>query len=211
MRFIPNALYAPLAAVLLCTAPAHAVDVSGAHRTRGVGQFSCAQFIEAKASDATLYRTFGGWIDGFISAVNFYEERTFDIAPWQSTDVIAEGLAAYCAKNADLPFEEAVKRLIEDLSSQRLVEASKLLLVEERLNGKDIRLPVYTAIIERAQTRLKTLGYYEAEVTGAFDAPTRAALKRFQKRSSRPQTGLPDQVTLLLLFDQSAQAVKQAQ
>jgi hypothetical protein len=206
MRFMPAALYGLLMGALLCAAPAYAVDMNGAHRTRGVGQFTCAQFVEAKANDAALYRTFGGWIDGFISAVNFYEERTFDIAPWQSTDVIAEGLAAYCAKNAALPFEEAVKRLIEDLSSQRLVEASKLLLLEERINGQDVRLPVYTAVIERAQARLKALGYYDSEATSAFDAPTRHALKRFQRLSGRPETGLPDQVTLLLLFDQSAPA-----
>lgn len=211
MRFKPTALYGPLMGALLCAVPAYAVDTNGAHRTRGLGQFSCAQFVEAKANDATLYRTFGGWIDGFISAVNFYEERTFDIAPWQSTDVIAEGLAAYCARNAALPFEEAVKRLIEDLAAQRLTEASELLLIEERINGKEIRLPIYAAVIQRTQTRLKTLGYHEAEPSRVFDLPTRAALKRFQKRMGRPETGLPDQVTLLLLFDQNAQRNQPAQ
>lgn len=185
--------------------PALAVDAKGAHRTRGVGQFECMQFVAAKSGDARLYRSFGGWIDGFLSAVNFYEEQTFDIAPWQTTDVIAEGLSAYCEKNPKLPFEEAVKRLVEDLGTQRLVSASRLVIIDEQVGGKEVRLPLYISIIERAQSRLRLLGYYKDTITREFDGPTRSALKQFQKRIGRPQTGLPDQVTLLFLFDQNAE------
>ncbi|MEM6832195.1 MAG: peptidoglycan-binding domain-containing protein [Pseudomonadota bacterium] len=199
--------FALTAVILGCTwaMPAAAVDITGAHRTRGVGQFSCEQFVTAKSEDEALYRSFGGWIDGFLSAVNFYEETTFDIAPWQSTDVLAEGLSAYCSKNPALPFEEALKRLVEDLGEQRLYGASKLVLLEERLeDGTDVRLPIYEVILERTQQTLKRLGYLDAPITKAFDDPTRDALRAFQERIGRPETGLPDQVTLLFLFDKGA-------
>lgn len=207
MRLSPIAVLAAITAALIWPGRAAAVDVKGAHRTRGVGHYSCAQFVDAKSTDIGLYRSFGGWIDGFVSAVNFYEERTFDIAPWQTTDMLAEGLSAYCQRTPNLPFEEAVKRLVEDLSAQRLVVASKLIIIEDEQAGQGIRLPVYKAIIERMQRRLQLLGYYDAKVTREFDTPTKEALTVFQKRAGRPQTGLPDQVTLLLLFDQNAAAL----
>jgi hypothetical protein len=188
--------------VLLAVAasPAFAADNDGHYAVKGAGNTTCQDFLAARAEGGQRYFLYGGWIEGFLSAANLYEENTFDIVPWQNTDVLATALAAHCRGRDDTPFHLAVARVMQSEFPDRLKERSALVGME----SGDKAVAVYAQVLRRLQERLRTLGHYDAAPTGADDAATREALRSFQQAQDLEATGLPDQVTLIYLFTQGS-------
>lgn len=195
---------ASVAGALTASLPTHAADQVGNYATRGAGNASCSEFVDARNERGERYANFGGWIDGFLSAVNFFEEETFDIAPWQSTNLLSLALSRYCTTNPDVEFHVAVSRLVVLLGQQRLRTKSELRLHTAEKGGKKQQIVVYEAVIRRVQVRLKALGLLDTELTEDLTKPVKDALRTFQTRNNLEQTGLPDQPTLLLLLDPGA-------
>ncbi len=163
---------------------------------KGAGRVSCARFLEERSKRSAAYRLFGGWRNGYLSAIKFLDKDTFDIAPWQRTDTLAAALASYCTKFPREPFYAAVIRMERSLRPARLQEPSKTLELEH--DGKP--LLIYVAMLKRAQTVLREAGHFKGESHGLFDSATQASLKAFQRAQSLKETGMPDQVTLYRLL-----------
>jgi hypothetical protein len=185
-----------VALVLAWGGAAAAADADGNFVIKGAGTATCATLQKAKAARDERYASIAGWLDGYLSAQNELRGATFDLAPWQQTELLLAAVAGWCKSRPQDTLHTAVFRLIETLQTGRLTERSAMLEV-----GDDAaRVVVYAAIWQRVQQRLKLRGFYDGEVTGAADAPTRKALRAFQAERKLPTTGLPDQQTLALLL-----------
>lgn len=189
-----------LAAIVFSASTASAADQTGNYATRGAGNTRCSDFIKARQDGDERYANYGGWIDGFLSGVNLFEEDTFDIAPWQSTNLIAAALGRYCSNNPTLAFHVAVSRLVVQLGDTRLLTNSKLQIHKGKGEQSEVQIAIYDAIIRRAQERLKGLGLLEGDTNSALSETMRKALMAFQKSNKLAQSGLPDQATLLVLL-----------
>ncbi|MEM8798990.1 MAG: peptidoglycan-binding protein [Pseudomonadota bacterium] len=192
---------AVLLSVFLVTPQAFAADADGQIAVKGAGIASCERFLKAREERSQDYFMFGGWMEGFITAMNTYEEDTFDLVPWQRSDLLAAITASYCRKNPEKTFYQALVKVANTLGPQRLDARSELILVGENETGKG--LPIYSDILMRAQNRLTDLGHDTGGADGQFGPGTKTAILAFQKEMGLKQTGLPDQPTLIKLFLQS--------
>ncbi|MBL29283.1 MAG: hypothetical protein CMM50_17265 [Rhodospirillaceae bacterium] len=179
--------------------PTQAADHEDNFSVKGAGLADCRTYVEARDQRSQAYFQFGGWINGYFSALNQTSEETYDLVPWQSTEFLAAALYNWCANRPDQRFINAAAALANRLKEQRLTERSEF--VEVETEGKSVR--IFRGVIRQAQNRLAELGYFVGPATGSFDDATRDALRAFQAAESLEKTGLPDEATLLRLFYQT--------
>lgn len=186
----------PLVITVLGFAPVRAADSGAKYALRGAGLTSCKAFVEAYAKKGPRAHVYFGWIDGYISGLNELSPKTYDRAPWQSTELLAEVVRRACVKAPGNYFFAELRGVVAAMADQNLAQAQEKKVLEK---GDD-RALVYPDTIRRAQTRLKTLGHYEGATHGRFDPRTQAAITKFQKAKGIPITGLPGPITLWALF-----------
>ena len=185
-----------LAMTVLCVAPAQGADSADKYALRGAGLTTCKAFVRAFAEKGALAHVYFGWIDGYISGLNELSPTTFDRAPWQSTELLAEVVRRACTKAPDSYFFAELRAVVAAMADQSLARAQEKKILEM---GDD-RALVYPDTIRRAQTKLKTLGHYDGAVHGQFDRLTQAAIIKFQKAKGIPINGLPGPITLWALL-----------
>ena len=93
-----------LAMIVLSCAPAQGADSADKYALRGAGLTTCKAFVSAFAEKGALAHVYFGWIDGYISGLNELSPTTFDRAPWQSTELLAEVVRRACTKAPDSYF-----------------------------------------------------------------------------------------------------------
>ncbi|MEM8800553.1 MAG: peptidoglycan-binding protein, partial [Pseudomonadota bacterium] len=181
----------------LIAATANASDPDGQFAIKGAGVASCERFVTARKEQSPEYFLFGGWIEGFISAMNNYEPNTFDVLPWQSIDIFAAALSQVCEKQPEMPFYKAVGGLAQSFGKTRVSEFSKRLILGDE---SGVRSPIYEVVLKRVQAKLKEDGHYTSTVDGKFGPGTSGAIRKYQEANSLPVTGIPDQRTLVRMF-----------
>ena len=199
--------------VMAIAAPAAAADkVKGEFAIEGAGTATCLAFSAAKkarsaakpesAETAKLraeidsYARFIGWVEGYLTATNRYVNDTYDIAPWQTAELYGVIIDQYCEKNPQDRLFTVVQKLVISLTPDRIKEPSE----KVGLGAQGKVFPVYTEVIRRAQAELKKKGLYHGEVNGTYDDTTAKAVVDYQASVSVNKTGLPDALTLWLLF-----------
>lgn len=175
--------------------PAQAADGDGRFVVKGVGVAPCATFVEKLGQPTYEKYLFAGWINGYLTAQNQLRGETYDLAPWQSLDTLAEYLRRYCADNPQVTVFDAVSAMADELMALRVAKASDQLRVDH--GGESVM--INRTVLDRVEERLVALGLLDA-VKGTFDAETAKAIAAFQKQRGFPETGLPDQVTLHALL-----------
>lgn len=201
MRTRRLAYSAVVAALLIATTmagrPLHAAD-DGVFRLRGAGSWTCAQYLEVvKNQDERGMYLAGGWIDGYVTALNDRVDGVFEMFPWQSTELIMELVHNHCERVPEEMFFAAVSRLVLVTQPTRLAQKSEVVQIPVP-EGQPIQL--YKPSLAAAQEQLKALGHYASTVDGAYGPGTAAAFRAFQAEAGLPETGLPDQITLWTLF-----------
>ena len=186
-----------LASICLALGPSlQAADEDGHFAIKGIGISTCESFVEARKTQSPQYFQFGGWMNGYLSAANSYEEATFDLAPWQSTSMLASSLADFCERHPQLQFVRAVARLLNALGPDRLQRQSELV----ELQVAEASVFLYRETLRLAQQALIERRHLRGSPSGEFDIATRQAFQHFQESAGLEVTGLPDQVTLAELF-----------
>ena len=190
-----------LLGILLCAAglpPAlPAATESGKYAVRGAGLIDCKTFLEEQAKESKAYLMIGGWIDGYITAVNKHAEDTYDATSFESTELFAELIKNHCQKNPDDRLFPVVNSIIHQRWDARLTEPSRHVGIQ--LGEQSVRL--YEETLRRIQARLAEKGFYELPATGEFDAKTITAIAAFQETlEGYEATGFPDQATLWALL-----------
>jgi len=171
-------------------------DANGKFAVRNAGMIPCHEFINQKEKKSATYNLYMGWIDGYLSASNQYIDNTYDLVPWGNTVLLAELLANHCKNNLNQRFYIAVNQLAGVLLKQRLKKHSEL--IETSYNGN--KSYIYQAVLLQVQQQLKKENFYNGKFHGKFDKPTRKSLEAYQKAKKLAITGLPDQLTLYMIF-----------
>lgn len=174
----------------------YAADNRNLFMVKGAGLASCERFIAARSNKHNEYLSYGGWIDGYLSAINQLSKDTYDLAPWQSTDYLARIVENYCNAHPNKTFFEAFAATVQVLHKDRLIEESDLVTIES--NGK--KFLVREEILIRVQRQLASKDYFSGKANGVYDKQLTDALKKYQRSHKLKVTGLPDQATLITLF-----------
>jgi len=193
--------FACLLVLLPAAGTLHAADPDGNYAVKGAGIATCSAYNAAREGGGREYYMFAGWMEGFLTAGNLYEEETFDIAPWQNTEVLAAALDSWCKRNPQQKFHLAAAGLMREFFPARLRQQSTPVVV----GGDEDGVVVYQAVLDRVTARLRELGYL-GESLAAGDA-TATALGRYQEAMEIPVSRLPDQLTLLYLFTDVGESV----
>lgn len=180
----------------VAVAAARAADSDGQFAIDGIGAVRCDRFVEDAEARNRRLSEYGGWVTGYLTALNRFDGETFDVTPWQGTQFLILALVNYCRQNTEMPFHQAVAFLGQSLKADRLGARSDLVPVEQ--DGR--RMLVYVEVMRRVQQQLKDNGFAIGAVDGQYGPNTAAALKEFQVTQGLEPTGLPDQVTLNQLF-----------
>lgn len=171
-------------------------DQTGNFAVHGAGLIDCATFLREKEEQSEAYVMIGGWIDGYMTAFNQLSERTYDITPYQSTEMLVTVIENHCLQFGDHRLFTVVTSMAEQLREDRLSQRSELITI--RVDDKDTRL--YKETIRRMQLQLQEQGHLKESATGRFDTPTLNAVKSYQESIDYVPTGFPDQATLWKLF-----------
>jgi hypothetical protein len=172
--------------------------VDDVYALRGAGQLSCAQYLEAYAEEGRVLYMTAGWIDGYVTALNRMEQGVFEHLSWQETGLVLDLLRNHCTANPTDSLANAMQLFVQATAATRLTQPSEL--IEIPIPGSNNALDVYKATISRVQSMLAELGHYAATVDGVYGPGTAAAIRAFQAEQGLPESGLPDQRTLLVLF-----------
>lgn len=174
-----------------------AADNDGKFAAKGAARRVCSDFTQAskdKTSDVLLY---GGWVEGYLSAYNQFQPDTYDVMPWQTTELVLIFLRRHCESHPQTKFFDAMSSLISSLFPIRLEQESAIVSVDVN-NGQSY---YYVEILKRAKQRLHAMGHYATEpVYDDFNEQDIKAFADFQTKLGLQATGIPDQLTLSSLF-----------
>jgi hypothetical protein len=106
-----------LAALLVASLPAAALDRDGAFFVRGAGNERCAAYLAARhdSSDAE----FQAWLAGYVSAFNRWTADVWDIEASGDFDASLHWVDLYCSVHPRASFGTAVENLIAFLYPTR--------------------------------------------------------------------------------------------
>ena len=183
----------------------HAATPQGRFAIEGAGLATCKAFTEARnqrspddknAAAVDSYARFIGWVEGYLTGVNRYLGDTFDIAPWQTPELYGVIIGEHCEKNPNDRLFEVVQKMVVTLTNDRMNSPSEMVT----LKFKDRSVNIYTEVVRRAQDELKKQNLYRGEVNGQWDEATQKSVAFYQAAVGLQDTGLPDPLTLWLLF-----------
>ena len=178
------------------TASANAADEQGRFMVKGGGRIGCKQFITALEVKGSEFISLAGWIEGFITYANQQEKDTFDLTPWQSTELLMSALANHCRQNPEKSFHQSAYQVLQSIKTGRLTSKSEPVSA----TVADQSVVLYADIVRRLQQRLKLRGLLAGDPSGIYDSETIDAVREFQRAKKLPETGLPDQITLAHLL-----------
>jgi len=178
---------------------AQAAAAKGEFGIKGIGASDCATAVREYKAGTPNAMMYGGWLYGYMTALNQSSPDTFDLATWQDLNTLSNFLIEYCAKNPNMSFAQAVFNMTNALKPMRLKTMSQP--VRFRKNDKDFVL--YGEVISRMGRTLAAKGFYKGNAADkpVFTEEMSRALAQFQTRNKLPATGEPDQFTLFRLFN----------
>lgn len=184
--------------LVLAGQTARGATPEGQYAVRGAALVPCSVFVRERADGSALYQTLAAWVDGYISGINQQAPGVFDVASFETTELIAALLNEHCSGNPDDPLYSVVVLLVNRMAQNALDTASHK--VEVRIGERETLL--YLETIRRMQQQLESLDLYEGDVDGQFGPALREAIAAYQRSIDFNPTGFPDQLTLWRLFGQ---------
>lgn len=174
-----------------------AADRDGKFAAKGAGRKACEDFVISAQQKDSEFLLYAGWLEGYLSAYNQFQNDNYDISPWQTTELFLVLLQRHCKDNNKIKFLDATNAMIKAFYPIRLDSEDTVLKVQVN----DASAYYYQEILLRAKTRLKKMGFYKNEVSGdEFTADDVRAFSDYQQKLNLKVTGLPDQNTLTTLF-----------
>lgn len=187
---------AVLSVSLLMSFNSIAADSDGKFAVKGAGRKTCEQFVEtAKLKNSDLY-LYGGWIEGFVSAYNQHQPNTYDVTPWQTTELMLFLLQEHCKKHPETRFLTAVNGIFKALHPIALTKESPV----SKVSVEDTHAYFYVDVIKQVQQRLTALDFYTGEIDGNYNNELVKALAKYQQKFGLSVTGYPDQQSLTHMF-----------
>ena len=186
-----------VALAFLAINAAWAADKDGKFAAKGAGRKSCEQFLIAKKNVSQDYLLYAGWLEGYVSAYNRFQKSTYDITPWQTTELLLSMTEHHCKSNPASRILSVTDGLMKALFPARLESESTIV----ELNVMNRKSYFYAEIIKQVKARLEQLGFYSGDVeSDHFGRAEIEAMRLFQQKSGLRETGIPDQYSLSQLF-----------
>lgn len=201
MRVIIKSVYIWGLFLLNLSGAALAEDTNHQFAIEGGGVASCEVFIKANQNKTRDFYVFAGWVEGYLTGFNQFTKDTYDITPWQTTELLMAALRKHCEADPSQQVLLAVNKMISTLYSERLTTMSKTVPLESEKNV----MHLYETTMKKVQGALKTVGLYGGAVDGVYNDGTKKAITSFQKKYEMNQSGLPDQETLFRLFKNASE------
>lgn len=131
------AFLALAAALVIGSAPLHAIDSKNRYFAYGLGQRSCDDYVQFREKKLEaleqkherytrdeLYeivdRILENWIAGFLTAHNFYVSDTYDVAGKSDMNALKTQLEKSCRGKPQQRFVEAMISVVQQLNPQRV-------------------------------------------------------------------------------------------
>lgn len=157
----------------------------------GPGRMACSDFSGLDpASDEA--RGVAAWLTGYMTGHQRLMSDVFDLTPWQTVPVLLSLLRQYCEANGEAKVEEGAQQLVAYLRPGALTEPAKVVAVG---SGKNVVL-LYAPVVAEVRRKLADAGHR----AGPSMEDLGDALRAYQAEKNLPQTGLPDQATLVTLL-----------
>lgn len=187
---------------LLLAGPGHGADEEGQFGIRGAGLVPCALFEQEREARSEAYHMIAGWLDGYITGTNQHMDDTYDVASFESTELVVALLSEHCKTHPETPVFAVINTLVPQFADHRLHAPSEK--VEIAIGER--RALLYVETVRRVQRMLTAAGIYVGETSGVYDAELEAAMRTFQESIGLHPTGFPDQLTLWRLFNEGPAA-----
>jgi hypothetical protein len=184
------------ACALLLLGSAQAADPNGEFAMKGAGFLPCQLYRQEREQQSNVYYMIGGWLEGYLSAHNRYSSNTYDIASFETLELLLGVIDNHCRGNPNDPLHAVVHSIVLQLQSDRIVAESERVEIADG----ELKTRLYRETIRRMQEKLTALGLFKGEADGRFTEATRSALMAFQSDLQFETTGFPDQTTLWRLF-----------
>ena len=181
---------------MLMSYSAYAVDKNGKFAIKGVGNTSCAEFVDHTKNDRSQKLLFAGWINGYLTAQNQHLKDNFDVTSWESIETIGNYLVSHCKKHPKLSFFQAVTLLVNEIYEERIPEFKGANSIEKGVKGEQ----VYAQVVARVQQILKDKGQYDGKVNGKINEALSKAVTAYKKDHGLTANGELDQRVLFKLF-----------
>lgn len=156
----------------------------------------CSEFVAAQAGDKELVIAFAGWTGGFLTGINVFRDQTFDITPFQATELILSKMAKYGEAHPDEVYVSALGKLVAMLMAGRLQTASPLV----RVTSGSSAVFIYADVLEDVRAKLLAAGGTPPAEKGSFSPAFAQALAAHQTANGLAVTGLPDLATMNSLY-----------
>ena len=179
----------------------NARDINGQFAVKGVGNVSCAKFVDI-VEDAQNEQKFlfVGWLNGYLTAHNYYLPDTFDLVSWENVDTLTYYLIGHCKKYPAMSFFQATTQLSNSLHDFRI---DKLMSKDGKLD-KTQSTQLYFQVKVMLQQRLAALGFYKGEIDGDLGPSTLQAIQQYKVKNGLLNTQQIDQQVLFSLLKNKA-------
>lgn len=115
-----------IAAALLATAllgvnagVGHAADANSKYKLRGIGALTCAKYLEERRTDIKGTSKYADWMTGYLTAYNYLQPQTYDIAPNHDATALLTYFDLYCSKNQNHLIGQAAGAFVKAVYSKR--------------------------------------------------------------------------------------------
>ena len=120
-----------LCGLLFHTAIAYAADDGGNFAMKGAGFLPCQVYVNEREKKSNIYYMIGGWLEGFVTAHNKYVDDTYDIASFESLELMLLVMDNHCKSNPDDRLYSVINSIIVKLEPDRLRHSSRKVEIEQ--------------------------------------------------------------------------------
>ncbi|WP_308914867.1 peptidoglycan-binding domain-containing protein [Jannaschia sp. LMIT008] len=182
----------------LTVSSAFAADGEGRFAIEGGGLLTCVDYLSAMEWRSPDVPAYGGWIEGYVTALNQQFDGIYDLTPWQTTESLLSLMSSICRQlPSDTRTAEALDRMVRLLLPDALREKSRVVALE---GENDTAIAIYAAVLDQINDALRDKGHAIAQADGYFGRDTQAGLRAVQAEAGLTVTGMPDQRTLFVLL-----------
>lgn len=190
MKFLQFMKTIGVALSLLMAHIAWAGDDNGKFVVKGEGNASCQDFVAAASESGAQLAAYGGFINGYTSAVNQLQDATFDVWKWQTIDTVLLVVLQRCRSEPSLSFGAAVIGATSYFAQDKIAKAADKVTL-----GRDPdTFTLYAPVAVELKEILARQGYADADI---YDA-----LMRYRDDVGLVRTPNLMQMLMLRLFAQ---------
>lgn len=98
---------------------AGSADANKRFSVRGLGTTTCSKYLQERNLDAKQSEQYAHWFTGFLTAYNWLQPDTYDIAPQYKANGLLRYLDLYCGKNPKARIIDAASGFVKAVYGKR--------------------------------------------------------------------------------------------